>query len=1177
MSTRTMYAVFIGIDAYTQSPLSGCIKDVLDMDLLLSEQLAQQPDIEYKPVYFLAPNKLDLLRIRDYETQKKIKLEYKAPTFKTITEEAFPYLKTAKDNDICFLYYSGHGSQIEAPPEFWHSKPDRQNETIVCVDSRDPRNPAARDIIDKELAFLLWDALNGKELHCLVIMDCCHSGNNTRAAAKVTDIKFRYETPSDKKIPLEKYLGYDKGFYKKNKDGQASIEIARYVHLAAARDSEKAQESGDGGLFTSKLTEVLRSGGTAKSYREIVQGLNITVSNRVSQQNPVAYAREDKDLDLQFLGKGVKPYEPSYEVRYDFKAKKWIMYGGAMHNISPSSGGSKTTVRVNGSVDEIEVMEVSAFTSVLDAVAMDPFDKEKEDYQAIIARMANPGFIVTLSPQLMPKQVAAIKEAYKNSKHLFFSIDLTKKPVASDYIIQSTTDKAYILTKPGSDIPLFKREQNAARFLSNVDVVSKWISVSELKSNKTGFSKDDFIFRLEKIEGKKFTAETIAEWEQYEADVSELSPGTETVFSYRGDDQPAFRLSIAIKNETLGSCYIGALYMESRFGIIHNLIEPDKGRLVKGGSPIDLSWTYAGKEYTTIVLSFNPRYRDYNITEITEFLKIFVSTKPLNLERYKQDNLELDEIIIAARNRELALDTDRASGTAEEVADWTVFTFPFRIVGSNKEQRLEAGKPAAFSSFEIQAPKDFNATAFAATGNDLQEKLRFGARAADGLAQYISPPENIWGDTELAEAAFSNGLSPSSDNGIQVLELSPDEGSELILKEGDEIIITPKKTATRDITETGLEETIVPFGYDEATQLYFPIGFSDATGVIHIQKLPAATPGLIKGDQKLNRSIGGSIKLFFKKIFQSKKLNTLKLYQLEPGKPWKMLTDDPANMQTILNQHKNANIVLLMHGIFGDMKSITGSLMQVPEFSSVVQFVLAYDYENLSTSIEKTAKSLYDDLATAGFGAGNGIKLSIIAHSMGGLVSRWLVEQEAASAYVQQLIFAGTPNGGSEMAHLKSSVLGLLTHAMNVTGPVKFVITGLSFLLKKIELDPGKTLNEMDPGSAVLQKLALSDTPANVRYSIIGGDTSLLKSGYNGEDYFLKKVAEMLQTGVVYPSLTFALFNKKINDMAVTIDSMRSIPQFDTGRMYVFASDHLTYFTEPSCRKKMLELLAGKT
>ncbi|TDE14824.1 hypothetical protein [Dyadobacter psychrotolerans] len=47
---------------------------------------------------------------------------------------------------------------------------------------------------------------------------------------------------------------------------------------------------------------------------------------------------------------------------------------------------------------------------------------------------------------------------------------------------------------------------------------------------------------------------------------------------------------------------------------------------------------------------------------------------------------------------------------------------------------------------------------------------------------------------------------------------------------------------------------------------------------------------------------------------------------------------------------------------------------------------------------------------------------------------------------------------GAELAKLGSAVFGLITHAINVTGTIKLVITGLSFLLKALKSDPGRTL-----------------------------------------------------------------------------------------------------------------------
>ena len=48
------------------------------------------------------------------------------------------HLTQAGPDDTVLFYYSGHGSQEYAPPEFWAVEPDHLDETLVCFDSRQP-------------------------------------------------------------------------------------------------------------------------------------------------------------------------------------------------------------------------------------------------------------------------------------------------------------------------------------------------------------------------------------------------------------------------------------------------------------------------------------------------------------------------------------------------------------------------------------------------------------------------------------------------------------------------------------------------------------------------------------------------------------------------------------------------------------------------------------------------------------------------------------------------------------------------------------------------------------------------------------------------------------------------------------------------------------------------------
>ena len=1175
---RTLWATLIGINAYPTTPLGGCVKDVLDIDQVLREQCAQQTRaLRYEPFYLLAPDETDLLRLEGYNEKQGTDLIYGLPTFDNVSKKAFNHLKQAKNGDICVFYFSGHGSQVDAPEEFWHNKPDKQNETIVCVDSRDPLNPASRDILDKELAYLIWDALQDKDVHALLLMDCCHSGNNTRQMVTGIDgCRYRFIPSSRNKIKLTEYIGFQSpGFYKIS-DGKAQIQIARYVHLAAAQDSEKAQETNDGGLFTAKLVTALRSGGTAKSYRDLMQSIGLTVRNRNPQQNPVAYAREDMDLDQLFLGAGMEPYRPSFEIRYNFARSNWEINGGTQHGLTPGKAGVFTAVRVIGGEVEalVNLVEVGPDSAVLDKNAMSNFDLEREDLKAVIVRLAAPALLVGISPDLAGRntQLELIKAAFRSGVYPYVDIDF-ENAGAREFLIENTDGHEWMLVRASSAAPLFKRQLNAVTFLDHVNAVGKWTATLELKNADTRIKKSDFIFNLERIEGEYGSN---ASPDSLTGEPLLVQPGDEVIFNYKNARQPAFRLNITIAPDSaLTSCYVGALYLGSKYGINTKLIRSDNSRLLKNANPLQLSYVVADRISTTIPLTRDKRFDQYNINEVTDYLKIVVSSNILDLDRYAQESLQLDTQFVD-RHREIG--EEEALETAQ--TDWTVFDFKFRIVGSSKEQTLEPGITTYFPAFSIDVPEGFSAKAFAVTGEDIQRKLKkAGMRGinaeADAIISSMVLPEIVWGEN-VTENAFSSGLGLPTDSQVQVLELRSLNGEPLELPAGKSIIIKPSKTQhlTRSVDEA-LEEVIIPIGFDETSQLFFPLGSSDADGNIHIDFLPSETDGLIQGDGPLERSLGGSFKMFFRKLFRKKSgINNLTLYGFRADGTWERLEDNPSKMERIIKAKAGSRVLLLIHGLTGDTRHMVSALEALQELSEEASFVLTYDYENLSTPIDKAAQELHKLLSSAGFGKIEMPKITIIAHSQGGLLARWLVEKEQGNIYINHLILVAAASSGSELAKLVSSVFGMLTHAINVTGPIKFAISGLSFLLKALKADPGRTLKDTKPDSEFIGRLKTSRQPTGVRYNVVAGDTALIGSAYDGDDPFLKKVKEALVKKVFFPGLTFTLYDGQPNDFAVTIESMNAIDGYDaTTHTRTIASTHLAYFREKRAQSQLLDFL----
>ncbi len=1122
MQERTLYAVFIGIDAYPLGALSGCVKDVLDMDLLLREQCAQQSGLQYKPLYFLAPNAADEIRIAEYRQAKELELPFLKPGYDNLRNKAFAHFETARSGDICLFYYSGHGSQTDAPAVFHHAKPDGQNETIVCVDSRDPAAPDARDLVDKELAYLIWKAFHGKDVHALVIMDCCHSGNNTRSLKNETDVQFRYQPAAGDTIPFEAYLGYGDNAFYTIQNGNATFAIPRYVHLAACRDNEKAQETMNGGLFTVKLVEALRAGGTSRSYRSLMQNLAITVRNRAEMQNPVAFAQHDPDLDQQFLSGDILPFKPAFDVRFNSRDKIWKLYGGAIHGLTPAT---RMRVKDKGITADVSLTSVFPATSLPDNTAMGAFDTGSSNVTAMVLQPAEQIMKVAVTVD-DPVKRTALKEAYTQRAYPFFNLSFEPNPPGAQYLAQLAADGKFILTRINGNMPLFRREGAPDVFLEQVNKVGNWLTALELKHADPLFTKDDLIFSWEIVEGydlENTDPETIR------CEAAARPPEEEVVLSYRNNYYPAFRLRIM----ALKPCFIKTLYLGSKFGVNTSLIRDDENRL---GSMDSIPLRLTAGEYSsvTIPVAIDENYTWYHVNEVTDFLKIIVSSVAINVDAYQQDGLELD---VPEDNRDLAI--PGRSGRASDQPQWSVFTFPIRCIGPQKEQRLEAGGTTDFTAFRIEAPEGFTAMACAVTADEINTRGE-------------EPSLHIWG-ANMTAPLFESDPNPAANNSIQALELYPEkEGGPLQLPQGKVLIIRPR--ATRSLDEEGI---VIPYGFDTALQLYVPLGYADDAGNIYIEQLPPASAG---GMQQ-TRSIGSSVKLFFKKIFRPKTVNQLGVYAWKDNS-WQKQDGQPLK--------PGGKAVLLIHGIIGDTRYMSEVFRKQ---ASGLDYLLTYDYENLATPIADTAAALHKALQQVGFGSKGMPELTIVAHSMGGLVARWLVEMLPEVKYVSRLILVGSPCAGSEMAALTTSAFGMLAQAMNITGPVKYAISGLAFLLKQLKLYPGKTLTELQPGSKLLQDLALSNMAPGVDYRIVGGDTGLLKT-YTGDDGFLKRIATMLKDDVLYPGLSISLYHKEPNDMAVTLKSMRSILQLnEAAQMHVVPSNHLAYFREQPSMDKLLTLL----
>lgn len=1155
MSNRNLFAALVGINFYQKARnLDGCINDVLNFDRLLRNICSQQQgQLIYEPLYLLSPHDIDKEKIETYKKIEKLDFSYIDPSFENISGKAFNHLEKASGNDICLFYYSGHGSFISAPPEFWHTKPTHQNETLVCMDSRS----TARDLVDKELAYLLHKTLKGKpDVHCLLIMDCCSSGNNTRALNEKTDsIKYRQEPPSNFQLAITNYLGFKENFFT-IENGKASFTMANYIHLAACRDHEKAQDGHLGGVFSRKLVELLSKGGTGSSYRNIEQSLASTVSIQNGSQNPVAFSNPKADLDKQFLGGKMIPYKPAYEVRYMHGDAIWQLQAGSMQGIVASAGDEKTLVNILPDNIEAEVISVDDFTSTLKGDGLAMLDTDNNNYTAIVTRLAIKRQVIGISERLRLSgaSVEVLHERFRSNNFVYIELYVkgNKEPDFLADLVKEENKYLYSLSQARNDIPLFKSEGEAGSFLTNADAVGKWVYVKNLESRESIFDANDFVFTATVIEGIAITRKNI---NSVTGQTNTYQPGSQIELTYKNDKKPALRFSVEINSDSkIKECYIQALYLDNLYGIHTDFSETDTNRLVKGGK-FELKSQVDNQSYNIVRLKLDDDYAGYNINEIVEQVKIVISAKPnVQLNAYGQEPLKR-----ALRGKAKSID-DLFDSAPESL--WAVFNFKVRIIGPQKDKELIAGGETDFSSFTIQAPAGFNAIATAVTNADIPASTR----SIDNVLPAI------WGNILAENTPFNDDFVSMGGSSVIALELGAGEQMP-VLKPGEELIIKPKRNAAVTRSVNSYESTTVPYGYDEETQLYFPIGYEDKSGNIRINQLPKSSTGALVGEAITTRSVLGSIKLYFKKLLRLP-TNTFTLH-LYKDKQWEQITDKAEIKKQLKFLQPGQKLPLIVHGIFGDTKGMLEGLKEDNDFAAGLPAILSYDFENLNTKVPETATALKKDLEEVGIGQEGIPKTTIIAHSMGGLVSRWLIEQMEGDPLVEKLIMAGTPNGGSEWGQASEYILNganfLLTHALNVTGPIKYAITGISFFIKKFH-DPQASLNDMDAGSPLISKLENSTPPPAIPYLLIGSDTSLFRE-YEDNDVFLSKLKNLLMGKIVFPGLDMALFNKTPNDMAVTVASMKKITGFDNvNNMQVLAGDHISYFSEETTRKAILAL-----
>ncbi len=326
--SKTIYALLVGINDYPKPirQLYGCVNDVNAMHAFLENYVNVNSYI-YKP----------LLLLNAYATRNGIINGFKN------------HLMQASANDAVVFYYSGHGSQQDTPPEFWHIEPDKLNETIVCYDSR---TNGSWDLADKEISKLIYD-LAATNPHITIILDCCHSGGSTRANVVARQaIKDERVRPYNSFITTAEQLS-DLAPVKVRSNVKplkkfVSLPIGRHLLLSACLSSELAQElpieGNRRGIFSYYLLDTLQRSQGNVTYRNLFNRADALVRSHISLQTPQIDATDITDIDQLFLCGNGTHARPNFTMSYE--KNNWVVDAGKVHGVLEGQGSENTLLTI---------------------------------------------------------------------------------------------------------------------------------------------------------------------------------------------------------------------------------------------------------------------------------------------------------------------------------------------------------------------------------------------------------------------------------------------------------------------------------------------------------------------------------------------------------------------------------------------------------------------------------------------------------------------------------------------------------------------------------------------------------------------------------------------------------------------------------------------------------------
>ncbi|NJO28231.1 MAG: peptidase C14 caspase catalytic subunit p20 [Richelia sp. SL_2_1] len=1136
-----IYALLVGINEYHPqsgvSSLKGCVNDIEAIETYLHKRIATDSD-------------------RELVVQK---LTNNLATRQGIIDGFSQHLSQAQSEDVVLFYYAGHGSYEPVPEVFQHLERDGKIETLVCYDSR---TSGVRDLADKELNYLIEQVAKNNP-HILIILDSCHSGTATRYPDIIVE---RQTNTSGNARDLQDFL-FDQEWV--NYRLSNSYQRPRHVLISACRDFQTAKEHTNSnnqrcGAFSYFLTEALHRTNGNLSYTNLVQDINALITGKVKDQSPQIEAQSD-DLIKTFLGGVVGERINYFTLIYDKQTHdNWVINGGILHGIRPTSEGETSLAifaqgtnledleEVEQAICKAEITQVMTETSKVqlfdEKIKLSP----EQAYWAVVSDVPLPNLQVFFKGDKSGKAIAL--EVFKQTDNKFIreadleeNADYYLEAVNGQFWIKQTADKQPLVA-PLPEVSNAKQytPQDAQTIIKRLEHIARWKNILELKTPPTSQIKAGDV-EMELI---------VSSGDNQYSSKQGISPLlAEYIFENNQFSNPEVKIKVI--NNSDKDVYFQVLELAGDYEIQVAEFFEEKGSMKLPAKPNQGESIAVGDELECFIPD---AYLNNGIRNYDNIYKLIVSNREFDASLLQQEGLDNPPPV----NRSTDL-----SGSFNRLMD-SVYTRQSRkkidkYIDNWMTQEVKVTLIKPPSGVEIKESESTNLL----TGVELQShpslKGKFSINPLPPSSRNVNsnliPPIFLQEQTVLLRDGkrqpelynFNERIRGGNGN-LSLLEIVDIENHESVTPQNPIKLLVSNKLFS--------DEYILPIAYDG--EFFLPLGkakmVNDKTEIT-IERLPKPTID--------SRSLQGSIKILFQKVVYEtagKRLGMNFPYPLlrianisESGR-----VQYNVNANEIKTKVASANKILLyIHGIIGDTESLLPSL-QWASLADKYDLVLAFDYENLNTTIQENGKLLKQSLEEVGISANHGKQLDIVAHSMGGLVSRVFIEEEGGNQIVNHLIMLGTPNAGSPWPKIQDWAFTALGIGLNQLSTVVWPANIIAGFLALLEAND-KASEQMKYQSDFIQSIAKNPDP-NVQYTIIAGDRTIRPEALEVVGGNSSKIQRLMRKlfGTTVDQVVNQVFFQQPNDIAVTTESIKSVSSERNPQPIIIspiACDHNSYFT----------------